>query len=95
MPGLGVEDLHPGVEVTHVRVGPVDKRLNLGIDGGHDIRREEIVDDDGPVLQERPHNLTDRVGRLSVLESTVFAWCHGLPRFEAPPVCHGTAPRLA
>jgi hypothetical protein len=74
MPGLGVENLHPGVEMTHVGVGQVDKRLNLGIDCPEDTWGQQIVDDDGPVLPECSDDLTDRSVCPNPLESTVLEW---------------------
>ena len=55
--GLGVEELYAGVEMTHVGVGQSDVRLDLGIDRPDDVARQQIVDDDGTVVQERVYDL--------------------------------------
>jgi hypothetical protein len=74
MPSLGVEELHPRIEVTHVRVGPVDERLDFRIDRPHDVTGDEIVDDHGAVFQECAHDLLDRSISLERLELSVSSW---------------------
>jgi hypothetical protein len=61
---VGVEDLHPRVEMTHVRVGQVDERLDLVVDRADDFARHQIVDDDCAVLRERRRDLLG--GRLGL-----------------------------
>ena len=70
MAGLRVEELDPGVEMTHVGVGGVDERLHLRIDRADDVTRQQIVDDDGSVLHERVNDLLGRRISLNPLELT-------------------------
>jgi hypothetical protein len=72
--GLGVEELHPGVEMTHVGIGQVNERLDFRIDRADDVCGEQIENDDGTVLQERAD---DRLGRsisINPLELPVASW---------------------
>jgi hypothetical protein len=64
-----VEELHPGVEMTHVRVGPVDERLNLRVDRAENVTRQQLVDDDRTVLHERADDLLGRRIGLDPLQT--------------------------
>jgi hypothetical protein len=67
-----MEELNPRVEVTHVRVGHVDERLDLRIDRPDHITRQQIVDDDSPVLEERAYKMLRRCISLNPLELSVM-----------------------
>jgi hypothetical protein len=69
-----MEELHPGVEMTHVGVGQIDVRLDFRIDGPDDVLRKQIADDDGAVPQERTDDLVRRYISLNRLESAVVNW---------------------
>jgi hypothetical protein len=71
MAGLCVEELHPRVEMTHVRVGQVNERLDFRIYRANDVSGQQILDDDGPVLQERAYNLIGPCVSLNPLELSV------------------------
>jgi hypothetical protein len=60
--------------MTHVRVGQVDERLDLRIDGLDHLRGQQIVDDNGTVLEERRRNVLGRRVNLNLSESTVANW---------------------
>jgi hypothetical protein len=77
--GLGVEELHPGVEMTHIGVGPIHVRLDFRIDRPDDVTRQQIVDDDGTVLEERGHNMLGPHVSVNSLELTVMNRRHGNP----------------
>jgi hypothetical protein len=77
--GLGVEELHPGVEMTHVRVSEVDERLDLSIDRPDDVTGKEIADDDSPILQERADHLLGPCISFEPLEQSAMTWRHVRP----------------
>jgi hypothetical protein len=56
VPGLGMEDLHPRVEMTHVGVGQRDIRLDFVVNRPDDVMRQQIVNDDSTVRQERAYD---------------------------------------
>ena len=69
--GLGVEDLHARVEVTHVGVGSIDEGLNFGIDRVDNVAGEQVVDDDCAVPHERVNDLGGWCISRNVVQSTV------------------------
>ena len=69
--GLAVEELHPGVEMTHVGVSQIDVGLDFRIDRPDDVLRQQIVNDHSTVLRERAYDLLGRGISLNRLEATV------------------------
>jgi hypothetical protein len=53
---LGVEDLDPRVEMTHVGVGQRNVRLDFVVNRLDDVSRQQIVDDDSTVRQKRAYD---------------------------------------
>jgi hypothetical protein len=88
VPGLGMKDLYPRVEMTHVGVGQRDVRLNFVIDRRYDVARQQIVDHDSTVRQKRLYDSLGPYIGLNPLQLTVVNWCHVLPLLDDTQVFH-------